>query len=311
MPAPTVAVVIPTHNRWPLVADAVTSAYDQQVVPDEVVVVDDGSTDGTATRVRELFPHLRVVEQSNAGRSAARNRGLAAVETSYVIFLDDDDVLEPWQVAQFQAAWSATRDDAVFAAPARLWDAAAGRTRAQPIPDNAKRDARRACLWGMAVPLQGLVVPVAAAQAAGGFPPLEGSEDWVFLARLAARLPLRLLPRPGVRIREHPGRSMHDPLDRIRWRQIAAELVLDEGVGGAPLRTEERQIVLAGMHRFCAAHYYVAGDMGVARRELRAARRAVGGWRGVSRTGRLWLQTWLRPVWRARARRWRDRLVWR
>lgn len=93
---PALTVVTPAFNAEQWIAGAVRSALAQEGVDVRVVVVDDGSTDGTAGVVRALADaRVLLLHQPNAGQGAARNRGLAAAETAYVGFLDADDLLEP------------------------------------------------------------------------------------------------------------------------------------------------------------------------------------------------------------------------
>ena len=89
-----VAVVIPTYNRVRLLERALRSVLDQARVADEIIVVDDGSTDGTAEAVADL--PVRLVRQANAGAAAARNRGVREASSPWVAFLDSDDL---WDVA--------------------------------------------------------------------------------------------------------------------------------------------------------------------------------------------------------------------
>ena len=100
--APTVAVIIPTYNRWPLVARAVTSALNQSHPHTRCVVVDDASVDDTPARLREQFgDRVALIQQPrNQEKSAARNAGVRAVATDYVCFLDSDDELTPDSVAR-------------------------------------------------------------------------------------------------------------------------------------------------------------------------------------------------------------------
>jgi glycosyltransferase involved in cell wall biosynthesis len=95
---PLVSVIIPTFNRACLLTQAVQSALSQSHRSLEVLVIDDGSTDGTETSLKERFaqePRLRYVRQPNQGVSAARNRGLAEARGELVAFLDSDDVWLP------------------------------------------------------------------------------------------------------------------------------------------------------------------------------------------------------------------------
>ena len=98
---PLFSVVIPVHNRRHLI-DETLQAVDAQTFRDfELVVVDDGSTDGTADRVRELRPDALVLRQENRGCAAARNHGAARARGVYLAFLDSDDCWLPDTLAVF------------------------------------------------------------------------------------------------------------------------------------------------------------------------------------------------------------------
>lgn len=88
---PLVSVIIPAYNARDFVLDAVNSVLAQDYRPLEVVLVDDGSDDGTADLVRDQAPAVRVIRQSNAGAAAARNRGLNEASGELICFLDADD----------------------------------------------------------------------------------------------------------------------------------------------------------------------------------------------------------------------------
>jgi glycosyltransferase involved in cell wall biosynthesis len=92
----TVSAVIPTFNRLAYVRRAIDSVLAQTVPVDEVLVVDDGSTDGTAEAVAvEYGAHVRVVRQANTGVSGARRRGIREAHGEWIAFLDSDDTWTP------------------------------------------------------------------------------------------------------------------------------------------------------------------------------------------------------------------------
>lgn len=87
-----VTVVIPAYNYARFLPDAIASALAQPYSPFEVIVVDDGSTDETPAILASIMdPRLRVIRQTNAGLSAARNTGIREAKHPYIAFLDADD----------------------------------------------------------------------------------------------------------------------------------------------------------------------------------------------------------------------------
>jgi len=91
-----VSVVIPTFNRRQIVGEAVQSVLDQTLNDLEIIVVDDGSTDGTGQFLQERFDQrIKYLNQEKYGRSAARNRGVLSSTSPYILFLDSDDLLLP------------------------------------------------------------------------------------------------------------------------------------------------------------------------------------------------------------------------
>lgn len=93
-----VSVIIPTYNRAATVLDAVQSALGQTYPCVEVIVVDDGSSDGTAKLLEECSERIKLLHQENAGPSAARNHGARHASGDVFAFLDSDDVWIPEKI---------------------------------------------------------------------------------------------------------------------------------------------------------------------------------------------------------------------
>jgi glycosyltransferase involved in cell wall biosynthesis len=91
----TVSVIIPTFNRKDMLMDALKSIFAQTRLPDEVVVVDCGSKDGTGKAVYEYNDRIILLESKVRGASAQRNIGISHAKGNYIAFLDDDDVWHP------------------------------------------------------------------------------------------------------------------------------------------------------------------------------------------------------------------------
>lgn len=91
----TVSAIVPTFNRAPTLGRALASVFAQTRAPDEVIVVDDGSTDDTG-EVLKRFPQARVLRLAqNRGAAAARNEGIRQARGEYLAFLDSDDEWAP------------------------------------------------------------------------------------------------------------------------------------------------------------------------------------------------------------------------
>ena len=94
-----ISVVIPSYNRMHMLDRAIQSVIDQTSPADEIILVDDGSSDNTSEVVRRNYPQVRIIQQANQGVSAARNRGIAAANHEWIALLDSDD---SWQANKIE-----------------------------------------------------------------------------------------------------------------------------------------------------------------------------------------------------------------
>ena len=100
----TISFIIPVYNCKYYLPDCVASIRAAGVGDYEILLIDDGSTDGSAgvcDELAERFPEIRVIHQVNAGVSAARNRGIQEAHGEYIIFVDSDDTLLPFDNSVF------------------------------------------------------------------------------------------------------------------------------------------------------------------------------------------------------------------
>ena len=107
----SISVVIPTYNVAAFIEPTLRSALAQTDLPDEVVVVDDGSIDATLAIVRRIAEQshglVHVVERPHSGPGATRNAGIAAARGTWIAFLDGDDLWLPGKIAQIREAIAA------------------------------------------------------------------------------------------------------------------------------------------------------------------------------------------------------------
>lgn len=206
-----IGVVIPAFNVAPWLGDAIRSVLAQTHADWSLIVVDDGSTDATAG-IAATFPddRIRLLQQPNAGVSAARNRGLAATAADAILFLDGDD----WLAADALATLSAT----LAARPAAV-AAASGHARVTPggavrhVPPLAPGPLLPRLLVGNLFANGGhVLIRRTAIERAGGFnPTLSYGEDWELWTRLALQgefVPVRS-PEPLLFVRERAGSAYH------------------------------------------------------------------------------------------------------
>jgi glycosyltransferase involved in cell wall biosynthesis len=102
-----VTVVVPCHNAAPFIADTIQSVLDQTRAVDEIVVVDDGSSDGSAAIAESFGEPVRVIRQPNRGECAARNRGVQEARGDIIAFLDADDLWHPEKIERQLACFDA------------------------------------------------------------------------------------------------------------------------------------------------------------------------------------------------------------
>lgn len=182
---PKVSVIVPAYNAAQTIPAALRSALTQDLAPHEVIVVDDGSKDGTADLVARDFPDVRLVRQENAGPSAARNAAAALAEGEWLAFLDADDLWLP-QKLQLQAQALAGAPDVGMCSTSWVRDMsqAPQRISTGSIPT-------RRITWGEILRLNRFQTSTALVRRdlwtrVGGFrPEIDGTEDWDFWMRVA------------------------------------------------------------------------------------------------------------------------------
>ncbi len=107
---PSISVVIPTYNRADYLVKAISSVMNQSRSVDEIIVVDDGSTDHTRLMLEKNYPKIEYYYQENRGVSAARNMGIAKARSDWLAFLDSDD---EWLPKKLEKQLEANQSSAV------------------------------------------------------------------------------------------------------------------------------------------------------------------------------------------------------
>ena len=118
--SPIVSVIIPTYNREAFLREAIASVQSQTMQDFELLVIDDGSTDGTDELGAALGESVRYFYQPNRGVSAARNAGITRARGALIAFLDSDDLWQPNKLAH-QVAWLQAHPDIMLCHTNEIW----------------------------------------------------------------------------------------------------------------------------------------------------------------------------------------------
>lgn len=202
--AVTVTVLMPMYQAADTVVDAAASILAEDIPGLELLVIDDGSTDGGAERLRALGDRrIRIVSQPNGGLVAALNRGLDEATGQYLARMDADDLSCPGRIAA-QVAWLEAHPGAVACGTDyELFAAMSGRVR-MPRSDRAcrQRMAVSSCFCGASVVLRRRVLE----QHDLRFDPaFAHAEDYELFTRLVRHGQVGNLPILGYRYRIHAG----------------------------------------------------------------------------------------------------------
>ena len=225
-----ISVIIPTYDRAGLLPRAIRSVLGQSRPPTEVVVVDDGSTDGTERLVRSEFPTVRYLRQENRGVAAARNHGIREARGEWVAFLDSDD---EWLHRKLERQLEALRKEPRFLLchTNEIWIRRG--QRANPMKKHAKSGGHifEECLPLCVVSPSSVVVHRRLFERVGLFDEsLPACEDYDLWLRVCSRVPVLYLEEPLIV--KYGGHA--DQLSRRYWgmdrfRIRALEKILESG----------------------------------------------------------------------------------
>lgn len=303
-----VSVVIPCYNARRYVDATLRSVAAQQWPDIEVIVVDDGSTDGSAQHIEAAHPSVRVLRQPNQGVAAARNAGIAAARGDWIAFLDADDLWLPgklaaqfellgrsagarmaytaWHVWTSQAPTPSAEESAEFERQrgARSWDGPSGWIYPQLLLDCE--------VWTTTVLAERSLL-----DELGGFDAgLRIGEDYDLWLRASRLTPIMRVPQPLALYRMHPS-SITKAAPPVNYQANVLERAISRwGLRSPDGRSADRDAVNRALARcWCdyAGAHLGAGDLQRARHgsamSLRAQWRQMLGWK-------LLAKSWLRGL---------------
>jgi glycosyltransferase involved in cell wall biosynthesis len=241
----SISAVIPAYNAGQFVRDALISVARQTRVPDEVIVVDDCSTDDTAQLVRDFdYPGMRIRLLStakNSGSALARNLGIQAASGELIAFLDADDLWLPEHVATVGGLLAAYEEAALAFS---LTEAFGDSQWIWPLYIPAHQPVR--CFWECLrrtiIPQMNMVVRRSALLAVNGYrPALRQTQDFDLCLRLAYKSKFICTDKVTTRYRRHADSiSARNPFAALGGEYISRHLFWTENQGSMDARVRER-----------------------------------------------------------------------
>ena len=229
----TISAIIPVFNRAGTLVRALDSVAAQTRPPDEVIVVDDGSTDGVEEVIARDYPGVRVIRQANAGVSSARNRGIAAATGVWIALLDSDDEWRPRKLErQMQAL--AEKPGYHLCHTNEIWIRNGRRVNEGKRHKKSGGNIFRKCLPLCVISPSSVVIRRELLRGLGGFDEsLPVCEDYDLWLRICARHPVLFVEEAlTVKYGGHEDQlsRRYSGMDRFRIRAI--DRILEEGVLG-------------------------------------------------------------------------------
>jgi glycosyltransferase involved in cell wall biosynthesis len=235
---PVVSIIIPTHNHAALIGEALNSVFAQTYRDYEIIVVDDDSTDDTASVLQPLIKKglIRYIHQQKQGVSAARNRGITEAHGQYIAFLDSDDLFEPEKL-EVQVKYLQDHSE--------IGLVHSGFTKF----DNSGRDLgyrdlswfsgniypQMLLYWTTLMAVDAVIIPKKVLDDVGYFnTTLTMGEDLDLYRRIARKYLFGYINRSLARIRVHAGNTSGDKLKATRGLSMYLEQAFEDDPGLSP-----------------------------------------------------------------------------
>jgi glycosyltransferase involved in cell wall biosynthesis len=224
-----ISVVIPTYNRFPFLKEAITSVLNQTLPPKEIIVVDDGSTDGTKEWMKGRG-EVKYYPQENRGPAAARNFGVTQATGSWISFLDSDDL---WKERKLETQWDylQSHPECKICQTEEIWIRKGVRVNPRPVHRKYSGFIFEKCLPLCIISPSSVLMERKLFLELGGFdenyPVCEDYELWL---RAALKSPVETLSQPlTVKRGGHSDQLSKKYWGMDRFRVQAMEKILGEG----------------------------------------------------------------------------------
>jgi len=226
----TVSLIIPTYNRCTSLKKALDSVLQQSILADEIIVVDDGSTDATAKMLTTYFPSVIYIKQENQGVSAARNTGIRQAKSEWIAFLDSDDT---WLKNKLEAQLAALQQipDIKVCHTEEIWIRHGVRVNAMNKHKKTGGWIFKQCLPLCAMSPSSVLIHRSVFDSVGLFDEnLPACEDYDLWLRISAQYPVLFLEQPLInKYGGHADQLSHKHWGMDRFRIQALDKLLQQG----------------------------------------------------------------------------------
>ncbi len=257
MADPWVSVIIPNYNYSQYLREAIDGVLAQTYPEIEIIVVDDGSTDGSREVLDSYGDRIVAIYQKNGGVSAARNNGVSQSRGEFVAFLDADDVWLPAKIERQMAVFTDDSEIGLVHVGVVEIDGA-GNSLFERTDGMAGRVSEALLRFEGPVILgggSGLMLPRRVFDAAGGFDTrLSTSADWDMFYRISIRYSIGFVPEILLKYRVHSS-NMHGNIGAMEHdMMLGFEKVFTNG------STAERRKCYGNLHKMLAGSYFRSGN---------------------------------------------------
>jgi glycosyltransferase involved in cell wall biosynthesis len=246
-----ISVIIPTYNRCDCLVRALRSVFCQTLLPDQVIVIDDGSEDETRVLIARYFPQVIYHYQSNQGVSAARNKGLQLASHEWIAFLDSDD---EWLPDKLQVQLEALKQDPAnrVCHTEEVWV-----RRGKRVNQMAKHQKRGGRIFTHCLPIcamspSSIMIHRSVFEQTGEFDEqLPACEDYDLWLRITARYPVLFIEKAQIiKYGGHEDQLSMRYWGMDRFRIYALEKILNSGI----LQASDRAAAIVMLQKKCSIY---------------------------------------------------------
>ena len=266
---PLVSVVVTTYNQAPYITEAIRSVLSQRYDRYEVIVVDDGSTDGTPQRIASFGKDVIYIRQRNQGIAASRNTGISHANGEFIALLDGDDVWEPDKLAVQVAAAQAypqsgmiVVDGVQFSGAQLIQSSLLGKFATEVLPSDKPTVPVRCYSYLLKTnpihTVSQVMFPTAVLRSVGlSDPRIRLASDYDLYLRIAAKYDVTFIRKPLTRWRYLPT-SASGPLALrgLRYNEDWIEVLKKQcATGPSEYRTEIARVLSEEIYAACRRAY--------------------------------------------------------